>query len=78
MNELACTWPELKQRAKEFTDLAPTATTLEELDGLWSGIALGYLNLEGATDNEQYQAVLLLQVLGREKLKHEIRLEKEQ
>jgi len=74
-NPLACTWNELRQRGKEFCDLAPSATSQEELDGLWSGFAFGYLNLEGANDREQYQAVLLMQILGREKLKHEIRLE---
>lgn len=74
-NALACTWPELRQRGKEFCDFAPTATSHEELDGLWSGFALGYLNLEKATPSEQHQAVLLLQILGREKIKHEVRLD---
>lgn len=75
-NPLACTWPELQRRGKEFVDMAPTAKTFAELDGLWSGVAYGYLHLEGATKNEQLQAVYLLSILGRERIKHDVRLER--
>jgi len=78
MNELACSWNELRRRGKEFVDLAPTTHQFEELDGLWKGFVLGYLNLEGATESERYQSVLLLQILARKMFEQELRLEREQ
>lgn len=73
-NELACSFEDFKRRGKEFIDMAPTATTIEELDQLWKMIALSYLNMDGRDDGERHQAAMLLRILAREMIRHEVRL----
>lgn len=73
-NELACSFEEYRRRGKQFVDMLPQVKNLTELDSIWKMVALSYLNLDGHTDQEQHQAVLLLQILARESILREVQL----
>jgi hypothetical protein len=80
MSTLECTWDELKRRAKEFHELAPTATTHDELDQLWKMFGLSYLNAD-ISDTRipqevmRVQAAALFRIVQREYVAHLGRLD---
>jgi hypothetical protein len=72
---VACTFDQFKVMSKEFFNSYSTLN-LEGLGRAWSYLTTGYLNMVG-TDNEKYQAALLLKIASCYFILHEVELGKE-
>lgn len=55
----------LAQTAKEFFDLLPSVSTVEQIEAGMKCFGITFLELKGATDNEKYQAEILLCIVHK-------------
>lgn len=67
---VACTWEEFKRMGKEFLDLLPCSTE-DQAEAGYKALGLAYIGLDG-TDMEVHQAAMLLRILGRKKIEHDV------
>lgn len=69
---ITCTWSDFKQMGKEFLDLLPSSNE-EQAEAGYKAIGLAYIGMDG-TDMELHQAAMLLRILGRKKMEHDVHL----
>lgn len=70
-----CSYEALRLRAAAFVNGAPAMTSSEELERAWESVSRGFFNLR-AEPAERHKAGLLVQVLARQLVTHEARLER--